>query len=167
LIRTMHLLVVPGNRGRIVAVVGDCPKRLSITQPALYLSGATRVPYRDPMWIDQWLDPPLSSFFRFRVTIMMSSVIFAHSDDCVPMSHVASSIHARDLDLVHMSIRSFPLSAIGHARPQFDVMRVDDPIVPSRYKRIAAYCKTATPLIRRILHRGIARSKSRDRRGPP
>ena len=75
--------------------------------------------------------------------IMTPWVVIAYRDDCVPVNHVASSIRARDLNLVHTLIRSFPLSAIGFARPQFDMMRVDDPIVPGGQRLIATYRKTA------------------------
>jgi hypothetical protein len=74
--------------------------------------------------------PAALFFLGSSVTIPMPSVIFAHRDDCVPMSNVAASIRARDLDLVHTSIGSIPLFSIGYFRAQFDVMRIDDPIVP-------------------------------------
>ena len=72
-----------------------------------------------------------AALFFLGVTITMSSVIFAHSDDNVASSNVASSIRAGDLDLVITLIRSLPLFPIRYARQQFDVMRVDDPIVSS------------------------------------
>src|SRR5438876_492183 len=79
---------------------------------------------------------------------MMSSVIFAHSDDSVASSNIASSIRAGDLNLVYTSIGSIPLVSFGYFRAQLDVMRVYDAVVPCGQGLVATYRKTA--------HRGSA-----------
>ena len=77
------------------------------------------------------------------IFVMMFLVIFAHSDDGMPMSHVASSICARDLNVVHPLIGVFPLFPIGYLRSQFEVMRVDDPIVLLGQWLVATYRQNA------------------------